>query len=166
MNIFYLDSDPKLAAQMLCDKHVVKMTLETAQLLCTAHHVLGAPGSALEPFSSNPLVPYRPTHKNHPQSVWVRSSVGNYQWLGQYFHEIAIEYTHRYKKQHLAYIRCKHLADTPPLKISYEDFSEPYKCMPDVYKVESTIESYRNYYRIAKRDIIKYTNRDIPLWLT
>lgn len=151
---------------MLCDKHVVKMTLETAQLLCTAHHVLGAPETALEPFSSDPLVPYRPTHKNHPQSIWVRSSVYNYKWLGQYFHQIAQEYNHRYKKHHLAYIRCKHLADIVPLKISYVDFSEPYKCMPDVYKVESTIESYRNYYRIAKRDIIKYTNRDIPLWLT
>jgi phage-related protein len=71
MNIFILDKDPKKIAMYHNDKHVVKMIVETAQLLCTAHHVSGTNGD----------IPYRKTHQNHPCSIWARESIENYNWL-------------------------------------------------------------------------------------
>ena len=89
MNIFYLHSDPVVAAQKQYNKHVVKMILESAQLLCSAHHML----------DSEIDVPYKLTHKNHPSAVWTRQSKQNYAWL--YFHMLALgdEYTKRYGKK-------------------------------------------------------------------
>lgn len=69
MNVFALDLSPKTAARYHCDAHVVKMILETTQMLSTAHWMRGTRG------------PYRPTHANHPCSVWVRESTANYKWL-------------------------------------------------------------------------------------
>ena len=78
MNIFYLSNDPEKAAKMMYNKHVVKMILETAQLLCTAHIVHEG---------NNANVPYKATHKNHPSAIWARQSADNYEWL--YFHMLA-----------------------------------------------------------------------------
>ena len=69
MNIFYLDEDTEICAQYHCDKHVVKMILEYAQILCTVLHELGQEA------------PYRPTHRNHPCTVWARESLDNWIWL-------------------------------------------------------------------------------------
>ena len=79
MNIFYLDEDPKLAAIYQYNKHVVKMILESAQMLCTAHHVI---------MGDDADVPYKTTHKNHPSTIWARQSGQNYAWL--YHHMIAL----------------------------------------------------------------------------
>ena len=90
MNIFILDTDPKLCAQYHNDKHVVKMILETAQLLCGVHHMLE---TKLE-------IPYKLSHKNHPCSIWVRECLENYVWLCDLGIELCLEYTHRYGKRH------------------------------------------------------------------
>ena len=71
MNIFFLDNDIRKCAIYHCDKHVVKMTLETAQLLCGVHHIIG--GDA----------PYKLSHKNHPCSIWARESLSNYMLLSE-----------------------------------------------------------------------------------
>ena len=77
MNIFYLDKCPKKAAQVQYNKHVVKMILESAQMLCTAHHHYG--------HSDN--VPYKKAHYNHPSTIWARENHYQYQWL--YWHMMA-----------------------------------------------------------------------------
>ena len=69
MNIFYLDENHETCAQYHCDKHVIKMILETAQLLCCVHWVSGVEA------------PYKKTHVNHPSSVWARESLTNYKWF-------------------------------------------------------------------------------------
>ena len=94
MNIFYLSPCPKQSAKDQCDKHVVKMILESAQMLCTAHRFLDSSEWADEAGL------YKMAHKNHPSSIWVRSSVHNYTWL--YVHMVALmnEYTNRYGKHH------------------------------------------------------------------
>ena len=94
MNIFYLDKDPKIATQMHCDKHVVKMILETAQMLSTAHRVLDGDEYA----DSKGL--YKMTHRNHPCSIWVRSSDNNYKWMWDFYDNLLKEYTFRYDKHH------------------------------------------------------------------
>ena len=79
MNIFYLDRNPVIAAQMMCDKHVVKMILESAQMLSTAHRVLDGDDRA------NETGLYKMAHKNHPSTIWVRASSENYRWLWKHF---------------------------------------------------------------------------------
>jgi hypothetical protein len=71
MNLFYVEREPVAAAQALCDKHVVKMILETAQMLSTAHRLSETPQA--------PFV-YKMTHKNHPSTKWLRSSQNAYKW--------------------------------------------------------------------------------------
>ena len=94
MNIFYLHQNPEQAARYQYNKHVVKMLLESAQMLCTAHHVYGSP-------EQKENVPYKQAHLNHPSTIWVRTNNRNYMWL--YWHMIALgeEYTKRYNKKHL-----------------------------------------------------------------
>ena len=93
MNIFFLDEDSKMCAQAHCDKHVVKMILEYAQMMSTAHRVLDPPSELIEPM-------YKPTHKNHPAAVWVRESDANYKWLYDLWFWLAKEYWWRYDKMH------------------------------------------------------------------
>ncbi len=69
MNIFALDTDPVTCAQYHCDKHVIKMILESVQMLSTTCSILGAEA------------PYKPTHANHPCTKWVRESWENFGWL-------------------------------------------------------------------------------------
>lgn len=89
MNIFVMDSNPKLCAQWLCDLRLNKMILETAQLLSTAAHYYGAKTT------------YKPTHKNHPCSVWARTNYQNYNWLLCLFGNLTKEYYYRFNKEHL-----------------------------------------------------------------
>jgi Pyrimidine dimer DNA glycosylase len=84
MNIFVLDLDPVVAASYYIDKHCVKMPLEIAQMLCTAINLQGNE------------TPYKPTHKNHPCSVWLRESLSNWNWLVLHGIAVAEEYTRRF----------------------------------------------------------------------
>ena len=94
MNIFYLDRSPSIAAEMACDKHVVKMILESAQLLSTAHRVIDGDEYA------DKVGLYKMAHKNHPSTIWTRTSTENYMWLNRYFGALCREYTYRYGKHH------------------------------------------------------------------
>ena len=137
MNIFYLNSDPTISAQKQYNKHVVKMILESAQLLCSAHHVL----------ESDIEVPYKLTHKNHPSSLWARESFENYSWLYAHFIALGEEYTKRYKKTHLTIIKCKDVLLFPPSKIPKVGFTNMPQCMPEEYMViGDSVKAYRKYY--------------------
>jgi len=149
MNIFYLDNNPKTCAEMHVDKHVVKMILETAQLLSTAHRVLDgheyvddSSGRRIKrwkltnSFAGDDLL-YKATHINHPSAVWARESKANYQWLAYLLVELCKEYTHRYGKVH----KCeeiglvKWLVNCIPENIPNKPFTQPTPAMPDQYKV-------------------------------
>lgn len=157
MNIFYLDSDPVTAAQMAVDKHVVKMILETAQLLSTAHHVLDGP--------EVPPAIYKSTHVNHPSAVWARKSNNNYNWLYVHFLALLEEYTFRYGKYH----KSGELADvleSPPRNIPVGYFTPPPPAMDEQYIVsQDSVENYRNYYKFGKAHLHKYTRREVPDFL-
>ena len=147
MNIFYLDPDPVKAASYFYDKHKVKMILESAQMLCTAHHA----HSLVEECD---WVPYKKAHLNHPSTRWCRQSANNYSWL--YFHMLALgkEYTKRYGKIHLSIIKCKEPLAKYPDGILHTGFTEPPQCMPDEYKVEGdSLSAYWNYYENEKSKI-------------
>ena len=136
MNIFYLDEDPKLAAIYQYNKHVVKMILESAQMLCTAHHVHGNPDD----------VPYKQTHLNHPSTIWARQSGQNYAWLYHHMMALGEEYYVRYGKKHLSITKCEDKLAKLPGGILETGFTQPPQCMPDEYKDECSIQAYWNYY--------------------
>jgi len=159
MNLFFLSKDPIKAAQLQCDKHVVKMILETAQMLSAAHHVNGT--------SLDVDVLYKKTHVNHPSTVWCRTSKANYTWAYEHFIALCDEYTHRYAKTHLTDTKFRDMLKTVPF-MSCESptaFTKPPKCMPDEYKTGSVVESYRAYYYYTKRSFAKYTNRSCPSFM-
>lgn len=160
MNIFFLHSNVYECARAHCDKHVVKMILETAQLLSTAHHVLDG-DQAMEGI-------YKSTHANHPCAIWVRESDMNYHWAFALLGALCREYTHRYGKRHKVEDLLIKLSCTPK-NIQHEAFSAPPQCMPDEYKTSgnrflSVVEAYRNYYIGAKAPIAKWTRRNPPAW--
>lgn len=109
MNIFVTSPSPLASARALDDRRLIKMVLETAQLLCTAHHVLASPLALLHPEKL-----YRQTHTNHPCAIWARASSGNYTWLAEHGLALAAEYTHRYAKTHACTALLHLLAENPP----------------------------------------------------
>lgn len=176
MNIFYLDRDPRVAAMYHHDKHVIKMILECAQLLSTAHRVIDgeqyidtSSGRKIKRWrlkdDSMESTLYKATHVNHPSAVWARQSVDNYKWLYELFFFLCKEYTHRYDKYH----KCEELLLVPlanvPKNIPMCEGTRMPQAMPDEYKDKSSIEAYRNYYRATKLQQSKYTNREKPYWI-
>ena len=160
MNIFYLHPDPVVCATHHCDKHVVKMILETAQLLSTAHRVLDE-----DDDRHDRLGLYKQTHRNHPSAVWVRQAVGNYVWTHQLLISLCREYTHRYGKAHKTSRLVEPLAN-PPAHISTTPFRTAIpQCMPDEYKDHDPVVAYRRYYINDKRDIAQWKKTtSAPRW--
>ena len=144
MNIFYLDKDPVKAAKMQYNKHVVKMILESAQMLCTAHHCI---------MGSDADVPYKSAHKNHPSTIWARQSAQNYAWLYHHMMALGAEYTKRYGKKHLSITKCEDKLAILPGGILETGFEQPPQCMPDEYKDKCSVKAYWNYYIGEKHSV-------------
>lgn len=176
MNIFAIENDPIDCAMSMVDKHVVKMILETAQLLSTAHRVLD--GIEVVGISNSGrkvkrwLLPderqlklYSATHVNHPSAVWARYSNNNYTWLYCHFCGLLSEYTYRYGKVH----KCEAMKEWlqyPPHKIPVGYKTQVTPAMPEEYIVPgNSVASYRNYYRVAKERMHKWTKRPTPEWI-
>ena len=142
---------------MHVDKHVVKLILETCQILCAVHHLIA---SKYKP-------PYKLTHKNHPCTVWARESLENYKWLVKLGIELCKEYTYRYGKVHKCeqYIKKMSKKKNFPL-ITKIEFTPPAQAMPEMYKSKDTIDSYRQYYFFEKHTLLSWTKRKEPEWIT
>ena len=160
MNIFWLDNDPVLAAQYQCDKHVVKMILESAQLLCTAHHIMDLP------WQQPPERFYRATHQKHPCTLWVCKCIPNYWWLVDHAQALLKEYTYRYDKKHASTDVIRWCSNHLP-NLNYRiHITPPAQAMPDTYKNEDPVQAYRDYYWYDKRVNIdmRWTRREKPEW--
>lgn len=157
MNIFVLDTDPQTAAQMHCNKHVVKMPLEAAQMLSTVHHIYDSDDSSSV---------YKPTHRHHPCTLWAAASRSNYSWLFEYFRALNDEYFHRYYKDHGSWLKLRDVLRRPPSTM-FDDAPTPFaQAMPDEYKNDDAVVAYRTYYKHDKADLLVYTRRQPPIWLT
>lgn len=175
MNLFYLDENPELCAQYHCDKHVVKMILETAQLLSTAHRVLdGEPYFKLSKTKrrikywklpdDREYELYQTVNINHPVAVWVRSSSANYRFAYALFKELIKEFHYRYNKCHKTEKLLIPLKELPH-NISHGSFTTPALAMPEKYFNSDPVKAYRDYYRFGKKEILTYTKRSKPYWL-
>lgn len=175
MNIFFLSYSPEQSAKWMVDRHVVKMILESAQLLSTAHRVLD--GKEYIDTTGKRKVKrwvlnqpmdqlYNATHVNHPSAVWVRESNCNYEWLFDHFVELNKEYTHRYGKVHKCFSMIS-LLKHKPLNIPKLNEMTPIKCaMKQEFIVsEDPIENYRNYYKNGKVHLFSWKNRQPPVWI-
>ena len=151
MNIFYLDDDIQKCVEYHCDKHVVKMILESAQMLCTVCSEHGIE------------VPYRPVHKKHPCTLWAGKSASNWRWLRDFALTLNEEYKYRYEKT----INHK---SAEVIKTLYEpnlsDFGitpRP-KCVTDPFRNLPVIEAYREYYKTEKASFCTWKKRPVPDW--
>lgn len=149
MNIFWLDENLKKAAKYHCDKHVVKMILEYAQLLSTTVRLSGIDAG------------YKATHKNHPCAIWSRESLDNWFYLRALLFCLSDEYEYRYGKIHKSFLMAK---DLPIPTIPSIGLTKPPLCMPDQYKVGNIVQSYRNYYIGDKQHIATWKKREKPEW--
>ncbi len=162
MNIFFLDHDPQLAAQFQCNKHVVKMILESAQLLSTVHHLKNKKDiKFLEKI-------YMPTHEKHPCTLWLLESKEHYLWLAKHAIFLCEEYEYRYEKIHKSKAIIILCYKNIPKNLGNNKFIDPPKAMPDFLKNENenSVTAYRKYYTEHKKYKIKceWKRRDPPSW--
>ncbi len=176
MNIFYLSNSAKEAAEMHCDKHVVKMIVESAQLLSTAHRILDgtlvsgltatgrkAKRWVIDDFREGRL--YKATHPNHPSALWCRQTIEQYNFTHDLLKWLCVEYTHRYGKTH----KVEHsglLVDLSlaPHNLATTGWKDPPPAMPDYCKVGNSVDSYRSYYINEKKKFARWTKRTAPSW--
>ena len=158
MNRFFIYRCPRKSARYMCDKHIVKMPLEEAQQLCTAHRWLDGDDEA----DAKGL--YNSAHLNHPASVGVRSSYDNYMWAYMHFQALLDEKLRRYPDNppHKSGELSDYLS-VPPVNINrFVGFTSPPQCMPDEYKHSNYVTAYRNYYRQAKKHIATWKSPATP----
>lgn len=149
MNIFFLDTDPALCARYHGDKHVRKMLIEYAQLLCNAH----GNGEGL----------YKPTHLGNRYSRWVAQSVDHYLWLYKLWTSLAEEHRYRWGREHASWTKLYERLLLPPSLCGSRGWTDPPAC--DALGERSGVEGYRWLYRGPKRHLAVYTRREAPAWL-
>jgi hypothetical protein len=189
MNIFVLDRDPQVAALYHCNKHVVKMILESIQMLCAAHwlHHLNNEGRSIKDFKrikdaqywlfenipKDLQPPWKLTHVRHPCTMWVCENVSNYGWVLRLSKALLTQYTKRYKKRHASQEIVKWLEANYPPGIPEGFLSSHPVCMKDDYKIYdddgriSVVKSYKNYYILDKSRFAKWEPRArTPKWFS
>lgn len=174
MNVFYLNEDPKQCAEEHCDKHVVKMVIEYAQLLSTAHRVLdgkevegrtktGRKAKRFVLSDSRDSKLYLASHLKHPDEIWIQKSCKHYQYVYDLFNNLCDEFTKRYGKKHLTDTKLRNILAMHPENIPCGDFEQPPQCMPDYCKSEDSITAYKNYYINEKKAFATWKTKT-PEW--
>ena len=152
MNIFVLDKKVEKCAEYHCDKHVIKMILESAQMLSAVVRLNGHD------------IGYKLTHKNHPCTIWARESLSNYNWLVRLTRLLNYEYRYRYDKDinHKSYDLVKTLPIPDLPDIGLTPFAQ---AMPEQYKNKNAVKAYRDYYINEKSSFLTWTKRKKPKWI-
>ena len=179
MNLFILDQNPDTAARLQCDKHVVKMVVESAQMLSTAHRVLDGI-ELLKPSKSGKTMQkhwrltgdreehlYSAVHVGHPCTQWTMESTTNYGWHLVHFVALCDEYTYRYGKVHKSSELIPYLMELP--RNIKEGPMTPFRLAmgsnPECMFPEDPVKSYRMFYQTKQdRFTMNWTNRPIPEW--
>ena len=190
MNIFVLDSDPVIAAQMMCDKHIPKMIVESAQMMCTAHRLLDGKETKRPSKSGKTMVKYwdlyegaddleaellyyAAVHTGHPCTVWTMESKANYHWHWEHMRALCDEYTYRFStekepyKMHKTHKEILYAIEAAPRnipKIGMTEFAQAMKMYPDCMVPGDAVQAYRNYYHAAKPFAKWEKGRAAPSW--
>ena len=166
MNIFFLHTNPRIAAKHHCDKHVPKMIVETGQMLCSALH-------RTEKIPATDI-PYKVAYKNHPTTVWVGDSKANFNWTLELGFNLCMEFTRRFKKLHkteLVLTRIEELVNRYDILTgdAKDGITYPHLAMPEDCKEYSDnyVECYRAYYIRYKRWFADWDRgTPMPKWFT
>lgn len=152
MNIFVLDLNIKKCARYHCDRHVVKMILESAQMLSSALRLNGWDHG------------YKVTHPNHPCTIWTRASLSNWKWLRKLARELNSEYKYRFNKKenHNSWNLIQSLPLPPINDLGLTAFAQ---AMPEKYKNKNPVLAYRSFYLEEKTSLFQWTKRTTPLWI-
>jgi hypothetical protein len=156
VNIFYLDNNPGLAALYHCDKHVIKMILETAQIMSTVVH---------KTFPDKYDSLYKATHAKHPCVLWAGAGEKNFQWLYELGICLNREFELRYSGKSHASMQIIHECAEIDLKLE-PVWTSPAQAMPEECKDADPVVAYRNYYTKYKQHIITYKNTSKPYWMS
>ena len=165
MNLFILSLIQKEIAQYMMDKHISKILLEAVQMLCSAKRIL------MPDDESNERL-YKMAHKHHPVTIWCRTSKANFVWTLDLVDEMHTEWKYRYahpeSKQHKSYLIAQYLREHMPPDESFEKegLTQFALAMPDQYKTDDPVESYRNYYMSEEKQKIASWKklREKPEW--
>lgn len=162
MNIFVLDENPQIAAQMHCDKHCNKMIIEHTQMLCaTYYHTIGI-SRKKEIVDNQDVVnmlfadfprkkedgsdhPYAITHVNHPCTIWTRESKSNWFWLLECTKSLCDEFEKRWKHKHSVFKILEWMENRQP-NIPDKGLSLFAQVVPECFRGKSAIDAYRKYY--------------------
>lgn len=180
MNIFVVHESAYESAKNLCDKHVVKMIVESAQMLSTAHRVLDGTPCVRYSKNSRKLAYWymedlsketmlcKPTMVNHPCTKWVMETDANYKWLANHGIGLCLEYTARYNKVHSMEYMFNDTLSVPPTNINWNGKLTPFaQAMPEKYKQSDAIQAYRTYYIYEKSRFAKWNkSTPAPDWYT
>lgn len=175
MNIFILDRDPVEAARQMCDKHVVKMVTETAQLLSTCHRLLDGEMywartklnrriKRWRLFDDREQKLYKASHVKHPCNIWLRETTGNYDWTYEHFLALCEVYHARYNRTHKADTDFRGYLDRRPDNLKEGSLTEFAQAMPDECKQKDVELAYKRYYNMYKSDIAKWKSGNVPEW--
>jgi len=164
MNIFATSQDPYEAAQMLCNRHVVKMTCESAQILSTAIFLRD---SAL--YGQYACCLYKPTHKHHPCVRWAMATSDNFDWLVKHSLEMCDEYTRRYNRVHASRRVIENASEFAGGQFyscgNFKNHSSFVQAMPEKYRCTDAVQAYRNYYVGEKAKFAAWEPRaKVPEW--
>jgi hypothetical protein len=162
LNIFVLDNDPKVAAQLHADKHVVKMVLELYQQMGSAMRRHGATDRDM-PLTAKGT-PLKGGYHNHPCTKWVGDTRENFQWAAEHAIALCEEYTYRYGKTHACEDGIKYMARCHWV-IPEGELTPFAQAMPDECKMEDAVFAYRNYYNKGKAHLHSWKKRPVPLWI-
>ena len=185
MNLFILNVDPIVAAQDQCDKHVVKMIVESAQMLSTVHRMLDGQETRRRSVSGKTMtkyyelpddrenIVYKACHFNHPCTIWTREGCCNYTWHYNHFAALCDEYTYRYGKIHSTDTKLRKTLSKLPDNIPRTAGRTPFKlamksnpeCITHDLGGTNAVESYRKFYKTKeKRFKMDWTKRPVPEW--
>lgn len=151
MNIFAIEENLAKSAKSLDNLRVVKMIVESCQILSTAM------------IENGMSAPYKPTHKNHPCTKWATHSYGNFADLAIHAESLLEEYTERFHKIH----KCESVLGEIMSNVDSSKFATRGKtpiplCMPEEFKSNDTVASYRRYF--ASKPNIRYPSDKVPNW--
>ena len=166
MNLFILSLNVKECAEFMFDKHVSKILLEAVQMLCTTIHIIDP-----ENEINNHIKLYKIAHKNHPVTIWMRTSLDNYLWtldlIDAMHEEWKYRYNHPVDKMHKSFVIAQYLRKYAPnaAKFPEKGLTKFALAMPIECKCEDPVQSYRNYYQTAeKQSIASWKKRERPNW--
>ena len=180
MNIFVLDENPAVSAQMMCDKHIPKMIVEAAQMLSTAHRMLDGYSEKRLSKSGKRMINYwvhrnnnleaslyKAVHHGHPCTKWTMESKANYDWHYEHFVALCDEFKYRFGKPHMTSDKLTETLQRAPDNISditMTPFAQAMSHYPECIVEGDPVQAYRNYYHTAKPFAKWAKGRAAPSW--